>query len=350
MWVAIIDLIPYCRTLKIALGKLVTEMLKTEKTGDLLSRSPDELNAFFKQVCQADLERLGLPDSMARWLFADRLHARGARKVMGFQAFEGPSHLQKFIKWQSAADRKGYFSSDLADELMARSVASDRRVLEYHGLQMPDTALQNVALNNTQDYILQRAYHVPERNAIRILLDFGPGYGRMANLAYNTQVEADRVQGYIAIEGIPSTYFTQYAYYKGLGLKVWDYYEYLDETLSQDTIAEAIGTFDVVHLPTWRFDLVPDGVVDMVTCVQVLKEIPGDLVPYAMKQFSRVSKSSGALYIRDHLQFHNPNNMPIDILAQSQGYALEFAPQVKDRAEIHGLPRIWRKVDPTLFL
>jgi len=316
----------------------------------LLDKSPEALNALFQSVCENDRVTFNFPEYMAQWLFADRLRMRGDRLEMGFFAFEGTDHIRKFFAWLSQTNLADTFRPGLADELAKISEAADEKIFQHYGLTAQPNMLKNMGRYNAQDYIFQRAYPVPERHAIRVLMDFGAGHGRMANLGFNTPVAEDRLQTYIAVEGIPSTYFTQHFYYKGLGLTVWDYFEHLDEDLSQDTIAKAMDTHDVVHLPTWRLGLIPDGTVDMVTCVQVLKELPGELVAHILPEFARVTKAAGAFYVRDHPQFHNPNHMPIDALTQAQGFALEFAPQIKDRSEIHGVPRIWRKVDSALYL
>jgi hypothetical protein len=41
--------------------------------------------------------------------------------------------------------------------------------------------------------------------------------------------------------------------------------------------------------------------------------------------------------------------MPQDEVLLASGFALEFRPQVRDRVDIHGIPRIWRRFDPSLY-
>lgn len=62
----------------------------------LADRDPDPLNELFKTVFSRDREAFGLPDSVGRWLFAERLSARGVRREMSFDAYEGIIHLRKF--------------------------------------------------------------------------------------------------------------------------------------------------------------------------------------------------------------------------------------------------------------
>lgn len=311
---------------------------------------PDPLNAALEAVLVRDRDRLGFPEYFSRWLFAERLHARGARAHMGFSAYEGTGHIAKFFNWHTFANYADYFCPEQIGPLQAASVAADLKVYDAYGLENENGIVQKVGRYNAQDFLLMRGYAVPERNRVRVQLDFGAGHGRLANLAFNAPNGADRLKTYIAVEAIPSTYFTQLAYFRALDLKTWEYLEHCDEDLTSDTLAAAIEAYDVVHLPTWRHDLLPDGCVDMVTCVQVLKELPGPLVNAIIPIFARLTHETGAIYIRDHQQFHNPNHMPIDLLLQTNGFALEFAPQLIDRTELHGMPRIWRKVNPAHFI
>lgn len=315
-----------------------------ERDGD-----PDALNARFRAVAEADLARLGAPSATARWLFAERLAARGERAEMSFAAYEGPAHIAKFFGWLRRAELPDVFGN-AADDLVAASLATDARIFDHYGLPFDEPLARKIARYNAQDYLLQRAYVVPQRQKIQVLLDFGAGHGRMANLAFSTPRPGERVRTYVAVDAIPSTYFTQSAYFAALGLSVWEYLDQDEGSVGPEEIAAAIAGHDIVHLPTWCLPLVPAGSIDLVSCVQVLKELPGELVPWLLPEFNRVLQPAGALYVRDHLQFHNPNHMPVELLTQAAGFALEFAPMLRDRSEIHGLPRIWRKVDAGLFV
>lgn len=316
--------------------------------GDLEAQ---QLCALFEKVKNADLKKskLANADSLARWYFADLLTARNERLPMNFHGYDGPAHLEKFFNWIRGFKYNDPFEGDtLSEKLIEESRKNDVKVFEFYNLRVDKAAILQIARYNMQDFRFQRAYAVPERHKIRTLLDFGAGHGRIANLSFNANEQA--IRKLIVVEAIPSTYFTQLAYYKGLGLKVWEYLDHWQDGVTPQVISDALQKYDVVHLPTWMFDCIPEGCVDMVNCIQVLKELPGDLVPVVIKHFARVVHSCGALYIRDHIQFHNPNQMPIDTLIEAAGFKIEFAPHYKDRVDVHGVPRIWRKVDPDLFL
>jgi hypothetical protein len=61
-------------------------------------------------------------------LFAERLRSRGVRAEMGFEAYEGPSHIRKFFSWLRHAHFNDMFRLGLADELEAAVLAADQKV------------------------------------------------------------------------------------------------------------------------------------------------------------------------------------------------------------------------------
>jgi len=82
--------------------------------------------------------------------------------------------------------------------------------------------------------------------------------------------------------------------------------------------------------------------------VQVLRELAKEMLLHALNFFARSIKTGGALYIRDHIGFHNVNQTDLDSLLRSFGFVLEWQPHVTDRVDVHGIPRIWRKADSSV--
>lgn len=302
-----------------------------------------ELTNFFHAV-ERDRKLYITEPALLKWLFADRLYARNQLLEMNFYGFDGDAHLGKFFKWQQKSNIANYLPPDAMEPLTKTSLARDKECLARLNLAVADGITAGLARYNAQDYLLQRLYPVPDALAPRVILDFGAGYGRQANLAFGAQANVTRLL--IAVDGIPGPYLTQRVYYRGLGLNYVDYIDFSDVR----EFSERTASHQVVHVPTWRLDLVSDGSVDLVCCVQVLKELPGEVLLFALRHFARVLKPRGALYIRDHEQFHHPNQMPIDELLLSMGFMLEFRPLLWDHVDIHGLPRIWRKLDSSLYL
>lgn len=305
----------------------------------------DHSNRLFASVAERDRAEYLDADFLDKWLFVEQLSSRAHIQEMSFFDYEGPGHLLKFLGWIDKFRYQDWFVESRPD-LVEHSIARDLDALRALGLSPDGVDLRAVGVYNAQDYQLQRFYPVPDRQRPRVVLDFGAGHGRMANLAFRPEDQVTETM--IAVDGIPSSYLTQRAYYHGLGLRVADYLDHRAEDRAFDVASLAPG-HDVIHLPTWRLDLVPDATVDLVCCVQVLKELPRRLVVHLLRELSRVVKPGGAVYVRDHVLHHHPNMMPIDQLLTANGFVLEFAPHVQDRVDIHGLPRVWRRLDTELL-
>ena len=312
------------------------------------SLEPEDALSRFQSILTRDIEQLQLPDYLHRWLFVERLYQRDERKEMNFYEFEGPLHIAKFMAWIMNTQFHNILSGEYLDTLIERSYQTDKKLLAQFDLAIPDDKLRNIGLYNAQDHIFQRAYQVSGVQQVKRFLDIGAGHGRMANLGLCGNESP--YDAYVAVDGIPSSYLTQATYFKGLGLKVWDYFDHCGDVPDSIDFEGIAAAHDVVHIPTWRMDLIPEGYFDMVNCVQVLKELPGDLTAFFISEFNRVVQPNGAVYVRDHKQFHNPNHMPIDDLLNSSGFVLEYNPQIVDRKDVHGVPRIWRKFNAQNYL
>lgn len=288
----------------------------------------------FAAVRKRDLS--GGEEDLGRWLLVepDQLDATGDPGVTGY---DGPQHLGRWFDWSAPFSFPDWFLA--ADDPVVQEVAArDLACLERLDIDHDPQVVADFARYTGQDRWLTRAYPMPDRFRPRVMLDLGPGNGRLANAFLNGDDPVDTV---IAVEGIAGPYLTQRAYYTGLGLRVADYLD-TDEPDRFDVTATAEG-HDVVHLPTWRLDLVPDASVDLVCAVQVLKELPATTVRFVLQHLRRVVRPGGAVYVRDHLEGHDLTGLPTDDLLMAHGFALEFAPRVRDRIDLHGLPRLFRR-------
>lgn len=256
---------------------------------------------------------------------------------MDFDAYAGPEHLCRFFNWLEPANYWFYFDSQFHRDLCEKSAANDHRVLLSLNLldRVNQTAIDKTGQYNAQDYIMRQPYPLPERQHVQTLLEFGAGHGRSANLFF----EDPAAKLMIAVDSIEASYLTQCLYYHELGIRCLDY---VSSELTADDFVRRDGSPGIIHLPTWRMDLVPNQSVDMVSCVQVLRELSPALAIFALRQFARVLKVGGGLYLRDHGVAHNPNGVDLTRMLQAAGFVLEFCPHVR-RNEIHGVPQIWRK-------
>jgi len=301
--------------------------------------------ALFLAAQERDRKLLDDKQWLIRWLFADALAARGQRADMSFYDYEGPAHLRKFFAWLQGMNAHDYFDAETIEPLIQESARRDNACFSRLGIGVTDAWVRLMGRYNAQDWLFQRLYSVPGRQRIKVMLDFGAGHGRMANLGF--AATRDPLAKYIAVDAIPGPYLTQRAYFSTI---LESFVDYID--VGEEDFRKGLASSDVqaLHVPTWRFDVIPGDTIDLVCCVQVLKELPRRLADWAVAQFARVLKPGGALYIRDHPQFHHPNQMPIERLLAAHGFVLEFDPHIRDRSDVHGIPRIWRKFDVGVFL
>ena len=263
-------------------------------------------------------------------LAAGRLHE------MQFQDFLGPQHLSKMYKWIDGIEYHNFIDEEEFSDFVDTSSSNDTAVFEALGLSKIEHNTYAVGVYNAQDYWFLTKLPHPKRMTPKRVLDFGAGHGRQANLWFSCRNEA---RNFIAVDAVPTPYLTQRLYYKALGLRVNDIMDVDNDAGFQ--LSEKPRT--VNHLPSWRLDLIPDNSVDLIICVQVLKELSRIMLLYAVQQFARILKVEGALYIRDHIGFHNVNLVDQDKLLAALGLVNEWAPRYVDAKDIHGVPRIWRK-------
>lgn len=231
---------------------------------------------------------------------------------------------------------------DAAPQLIKESFEITRRVYQSSRsttVAPPDLgAPLPVDYYNAEDFTFQNPAPVPSRAKVARILDIGPGFGRQINLW------AQRVPNlvYCGMEAIENGYCVQNMYYRAAS--VLPVNDYIDDPDGFQVTAEP----GIYHLPTWRYDLLPSNFFDMILAVQVLPELQDRLVRLLLDQFARCLKTGGALYIRDHDLKFLPTSHTLDLhrFLPTCGFQLEFLPDLRDMDEIHGVPRLWRKVAP----
>jgi hypothetical protein len=78
-----------------------------------------------------------------------------------------------------------------------------------------------------------------------------------------------------------------------------------------------------------------------------LPELNSKVISTMMKEFHRALKPGGLIYIRDHASIWKPaGKMNVGEFLADNGFVLEFQPHLVLDGDIHGIPRLWRKIDP----
>ena len=277
---------------------------------------------------------------MVNWEYHDKRINRGVKYSdelpQEYYDYTGPKEITKWMNWIKGAKKPHFFDQKMVDDLSRKSRAYDEKLMSQFKLQYDFSDYNQFIGNyNAQDYILANAYPMQRPQTGERILDFGAGYGRQVNL---WSQNGDEKQVYIGMDAIPKSYCLQHLYYSQADKP---FFEYAANPDMQKLNAESNGVY---HLPTWRFDLIPDNYLDVVLVIQVLPELNADLVKYSIRQFKRVLKDTGILLIRDHdLQWRPGHTLNTNKVLQEEGFVLEYHPHVKDKVDLHGIPRIWRK-------
>ena len=252
-----------------------------------------------------------------------------------FFNYKGKEDILKWMKWALPV-YPDYVGSEYLQKHIDFSLENDKRIINELGLEYDFSNYHlNIGLNNAHDFFIPQMYPVPEKNKIKNVLDFGAGYGRQANL-WSSRTDSI----YAAMDAIPNSYCTQNLYLKNLGKPFYDYIENpTDFSFNNDKKG-------IYHLPTWRYDLIPDNSFDLVICIQVLPELGSKLVKTMLTQFNRILKPGGMLYLRDNAYSWKPaGKINVENFLLENNFVLEFKAHVVDMVDIVGIPRLWRKID-----
>jgi ubiquinone/menaquinone biosynthesis C-methylase UbiE len=298
----------------------------------------------FKAAHQKD-ETQFIKNWMVNWSYQDK---RTKRQVdykgdlpEDFYTYDGPNDILQWYNWQKVV-KPDYFDEDRVNYLIQKSRDFDSNIISKYNLDFNyEFYDQCIARNNAQDYILANFYPMQGVKKGKKILDFGAGYGRQANL-WTQEEDEDLV--FVAVDAIPKSYCLQHLYYSNSNRELHDY------VVEKENFKLDEKSKGIYHLPTWRFDLIPDNYFDKIIVVQVLQELNEPLVKYVLNQFKRILKDTGVLYIRDHMNAWRPtHNLDVDSYLSNNGFILEFKPHIVDKKDLHGIPRMWRKLNPEVI-
>lgn len=182
---------------------------------------------------------------------------------------------------------------------------------------------------------------VDKAPSCRSVLDFGAGYGRLGMLL-GSLPETER---YIAVDCVEQSYILQNLVLDSIFPD--DFCEYFDTAFAGQSFDFQSGR-SIFHLPSWRWDLVPEDSVDVVSAVFVLPEIN----EFALRDFvlnsKRVLSDGGCIYIKDHLYQRKDANhvgghrLDTEQLLTDAGFSMIFSGDFEDNVDIYGIPRLYQ--------
>jgi hypothetical protein len=176
-------------------------------------------------------------------------------------------------------------------------------------------------------------------------LDIGPGLG--ANAIYSLWGLGST---YYSLEAFPQSYSVQRLFLRAIlegEPSYLDLIECENFGLSPHEVKRelnGVGKYRIKHVPSWHFGLVDDGSVDLVTSTWVLNEVTPAGVTWLLGNADRVLKTGGYFYIRDSgKRKPNRHNLDYDLALQEMGYEKTGHLDVRNRVDMHGIPRVYQK-------
>lgn len=165
-------------------------------------------------------------------------------------------------------------------------------------------------------------------------IDIGGGWGRLG-MAW----AAVGCKSVTIMDSIEQPYILQNLYLKSIpGIQFNELLEWDQEISSQQLNG-------VNHVPFWNISLIPAQSIEVVTAVQLLREVDEAMVLFLLNQLQRILKPGGIFYIRDNdpaYKTASMHHLDIHKLLEETGFKLMMQPALIQGKDIHGLPRIYQ--------
>ena len=178
---------------------------------------------------------------------------------------------------------------------------------------------------------------------INNIFDFGGGYGRLGIVFH----ENEKVKNYICVDCVELSYMLQNITLSALD--PYNFYDYIEFEFEKKpfniNLKDNNGLY---HLPTWKWKLINDNSLDLITSVFVLPEINEFALYDFISQAIRTLKPGGHLYIRDHLYTTGKNShlcahkLNTEDLLNKNNFKLIYKGDYEDNKNIYGIPRIYK--------
>ncbi len=307
-----------------------------------ISYRQDILDLFKKTF---DKDESFIDDWIVSWEYQEKRKKRKVNYGEGlpeeFYTYDNPSDIHQWVNWMLNVEKSNFLDNEQFRAWTDHCYKYDQKIFKNTNYETSEEIYRKgLGLYNAQDYFFANLIPYPGDNDSLKVLDFGAGFGRQSNLwtGYNKNTI------YVGMDAIPKSYCLQHYYYASGGNLRQDY------IVDPESFTLENAESGIHHLPTWRWDLLPDGYFDKIILVQVLQEMNSKLARKMIKTFHRVLKPGGSLYIRDNdSQFRPAHRLDTNKLISDSGFTLEYRGHLQHKRDLHGIPRIWRKTDPEVL-
>lgn len=214
-----------------------------------------------------------------------------------------------------------------------------------------NNAIEGMAVFRTQDYcfIKKFAKKLPLEKPRH--LDLGPGLGTQAIYSLES---FDSV--YYSLEAGKETYELQRLFFRFLSSIYGTYLDLVECEnfyISDSAVKKELNLnsdYRIKHVPSWRFKLIDDNTIDLVTAVFVLNDLNEAGLLWLLSNSSRVLKKGGYFYIRDSGKSKpGKNQLKYDEILSRLGFVEVKRLDIKNRDDMHGIPRIFEKQTDTCY-
>jgi hypothetical protein len=169
-----------------------------------------------------------------------------------------------------------------------------------------------------------------------VTLDVGGGWGRLG-MAW----AAVGVRTAVVTDAIEQPYVLQHQYLSAIPDVA--FHELLGAPPPAGTI-DPRQMAGVVHVPTWDLSRIAVQSVDVVTAVQVLREVDASFLTFLFDELQRMLVPGGIFYVRDNDHEYRimcMHDIPVTQELEQRGFEVIAFP-LEQGKDIHGVPRMFR--------
>ncbi len=197
------------------------------------------------------------------------------------------------------------------------------------------------SLVRAQDYAYIKTYAGINQKHIRHI-DIGPGLGTHAVWS-----REGFDSSYFGVAAIPFSYKNQRYFFNYVAKNYYDLVAMETFNVAENNIKDILHSNQpaIYHVPSWKFPLIDDNSIDLVTATWVLNEVTFAGILWLMSNCMRVLKTKGVVYIRDsNRPKPKRHNVKYDELLTNHGFKKIHQLDVENRVNFHGVPRIYEKI------
>jgi hypothetical protein len=168
-----------------------------------------------------------------------------------------------------------------------------------------------------------------------VAIDVGGGWGRLG-MAW----AAIGCSSVAVVDSIEQPYVLQHLYLRAVPEARFQ------ELLDRDEVEIDLLRFKgITHFPLWQLPRVKARSVDVVSGVQILREVSRAMIFFLVDELKRVLRPGGIFYVRDNDHTYSEgcmHDVKITEYLLEQGFTLALDSSLVQGQDIHGVPRIFR--------